>query len=97
MGVSVVVSFLGAVLLANWLIDNIGVVPVGFGMTAPAGVYALAPALLLRDLVQWMLGKPVAGAALAAGAVLSHLGAGPVPRQVRPPSRPPGAHGAPNR
>ena len=65
MGVLAVVSFLAAVPLANWLIDNVGIVPVGFALTAPAGVYALAPALLLRDLLGWIVGEPVAVAALA--------------------------------
>lgn len=72
-----VAGYLGAVLASNWLITRFGVVSVGFGLVAPAGVYAVGPVLVLRDLVQWSLGKGIALAALAVGTVLSYLVAAP--------------------
>ncbi|MGW4129847.1 VUT family protein [Amycolatopsis japonica] len=65
------------ILAANWMITNIGIVPVGFGLLAPAGVFAVGLTLTLRDLVQWSLGKRVALAGLAVGAALSYLIADP--------------------
>ena len=70
------VAFLGlllAVVLANWLIVHVGIVPVGFGRVAPAGVYAAAGALVCRDLVQNTIGKRWSVAAIATGAALSLL------------------------
>lgn len=76
-GAVAIVGYLGAIIGANWLIGRFGVVPVGFGLMAPAGVYAIGPALVLRDLVQWSLGKRIALVVLAVGAVLSYLVADP--------------------
>lgn len=77
LGCSGAAGYLGAVLASNWLISRYGVVPVGFGLMAPAGVYAVGPALVLRDLVQWSLGKRAALATLAVATVLSYLVAAP--------------------
>lgn len=44
----VVLAYLGSVVAANWLIEHFGIVPVGFGSAAPAGVFAVGPALVLR-------------------------------------------------
>jgi len=66
-----VVAYLGTIVLANWLITRFGVVPVGFGLLAPAGVYAAGLAFTLRDLVherfgvRWTIGAIVGGAALS--------------------------------
>lgn len=65
------------VVAANWLVQNFGVVPVGFGLVAPAGVYLIGVALVLRDFVQWSLGKAWMLAALATGTALSFLVADP--------------------
>ncbi|RJO71038.1 VUT family protein [Nocardia panacis] len=73
----VVLAYLGAVVAANWLIERFGVVPVGFGLSGPAGVFLVGPALVLRDGVQYLWGKPVALLTLAVGAVLSYFVAGP--------------------
>lgn len=65
-------GYVGTIWAANWLIATFGLVPVGFGLLAPAGVYAAGLALTLRDGVQerlgqrWTLGAIVAGAALSA-------------------------------
>lgn len=76
--------YLLTVVAANWAIEHFGIVPVGFGYTAPAGVWFVAAALVLRDLVQWGLGRRagtaptwwqtgVLLALIAAGAGLSFL------------------------
>lgn len=75
--VAVVAAYLGSVLAANWLIEQFGIVPVGFGLMAPAGVFVVGPALVLRDGVQYLWGKPIALATLAVGAVVSYLIASP--------------------
>lgn len=56
------------ILGANWAIHRWGLVPVGFGYSAPAGVYFVAAALVLRDLAQWSWGR--------------RAGQAPTPRQV---------------
>jgi uncharacterized PurR-regulated membrane protein YhhQ (DUF165 family) len=64
-------AYLGTIVLANWLIVQFGPVPVGFGLLAPAGVYAAGLAFTLRDLVQERLGAPWTVGAILAGAGLS--------------------------
>lgn len=73
LGMAALLVYLLTILGANWAITYIGIVPVGFGLLAPAGVYAVGLTLTLRDLVQWSLGKPVALVTLAVGAVLSYF------------------------
>ncbi len=70
-------AYVGTVIAANWAIQHYGVVPVGFGLVAPAGVYLIGLALVLRDYVQWSLGRIVMLAGLTAGAVLSYAVAAP--------------------
>jgi uncharacterized PurR-regulated membrane protein YhhQ (DUF165 family) len=66
-------AFVASVWVANWLVDTYGVVPVGFGLMAPAAVYIVGVAFTLRDVVQRTLGTaPVIGAILV-GAALSAL------------------------
>lgn len=72
-----IIGYLSSIVGANWLISRYGIVPVGLSLMAPAGVFAIGPALVLRDLVQWSLGKAVALTALAAGAALSYVVASP--------------------
>ncbi|MGA4786745.1 VUT family protein [Nocardia sp. AB354] len=72
-----VVAYLGAIVAANWLIEQFGIVPVGFGLMAPAGVFMVGPALVLRDGVQYLWGKPISLATLAIGALISYLVASP--------------------
>lgn len=71
------VGYVGTVVAANWAIRRFGVVPVGFGLTAPAGVYFVSVALVFRDYVQWALGKAVMLAALITGVAVSYTVAGP--------------------
>ena len=52
-------------------------IPVGFGLTAPSGVLVIGAALVLRDMVQQLLGIRWALAAIACGVILSALIAPP--------------------
>jgi uncharacterized PurR-regulated membrane protein YhhQ (DUF165 family) len=59
------------IIVANWLTHRYGPVPVGFGLYAPAGVYAVGLAFTLRDVVQRTLGRTWAVVAILAGAAVS--------------------------
>lgn len=67
-----IVGYISAVILANWLSTNYGLVAIGFGLTASAGTYAAGAALGLRDLTQNWAGRAVAVGAMLAAAVLSY-------------------------
>lgn len=64
-------GYIGSIFLANWLIVHVGIVPVGFGLSAPAGVYAAGLAFTFRDLTQDQLGRGWTFGAILAGAGLS--------------------------
>jgi uncharacterized PurR-regulated membrane protein YhhQ (DUF165 family) len=66
-------GYIGSIVLANWLIVHLGVVPVGFGLYAPAGVYAAGLAFTFRDLTQDALGRWWTAGAILIGAGLSAL------------------------
>lgn len=75
-------AFLACIPVANYAIGHIGtptpfggphVLPVGFGLTAPSGVYVVGLALVLRDQLQKRAGKTVALALIAAGAIITAL------------------------
>ena len=66
-----VAAYIGTIFAANWAIERFGPVPVGFGLTAPAGVYFAGLAFTLRDLTQDTLGRVWTFAAILAGAALS--------------------------
>lgn len=72
-GIVAALAFIGTVYAANWAINRYGPVPVGFGLEAPAGVYFVGLAFLLRDLVQRTLGRWAVAAAILAGAALFYL------------------------
>lgn len=65
------VAYVGTIFAANWAVDRFGVVPVGFGLRAPAAVYVVGLAFTLRDLVQETLGLKVVILAIGVGAALS--------------------------
>lgn len=67
------VGYIATIFAANWAIATFGLVPVGFGLTAPAGVYFAGLAFTLRDLTQDALGKRWAVGAIVIGAALSAL------------------------
>ena len=73
-------AYLGSIIAANWAIAHVGtqydphgphVLPVGFGLEAPSGVYVVGLTLVLRDLVQRQIGKPATFGIIVAGAALS--------------------------
>lgn len=71
-GFASLAGFIATIWVANWLITRYGVVSVGFGLVAPAGVYAVGVAFTLRDIAHralgpvWVMGAIVIGAALSA-------------------------------
>jgi uncharacterized PurR-regulated membrane protein YhhQ (DUF165 family) len=67
------IGYIAVIVLANWAIQTFGVVPVGFGLAAPAGVYFAGLAFTLRDLVQEQLGRIWTILAIVIGAGLSAL------------------------
>ena len=64
-------GYIATIFLANWAIVTFGLVPVGFGLMAPAGVYFAGLAFTLRDLTQDSLGKRWTIGAIFIGAALS--------------------------
>lgn len=70
-GLGALVLFVATVLAANWLVQHVGIVGVGFGLMAPAGVYAVGVAFTLRDVVHRTLGGVYALAAILCGCLLS--------------------------
>lgn len=66
--------YAGTVLLANLLVEHLGVVRYGPGpLIAPAGAFAAGLALTLRDELEETGGRILVAAAIAAGAGLSFL------------------------
>ena len=64
-------AYIGTVYGANWALRKFGVVSIGFGLTAPAGVFFAGLALGLRDFVQESLGRVAVVGAILGGAALS--------------------------
>lgn len=65
------VLFIATVIGANWAIETWGVIPIGLGLHAPAGVLFAGLAFSLRDLTHETMGRYWSFAAIAAGACLS--------------------------
>lgn len=65
--------YIATIFGANWALATFGLVPLGFGILAPAGVFFAGLALCLRDLVQDELGKGWTVLAIIAGAAVSFL------------------------
>lgn len=72
-GALALAGYIATIFAANWAIARFGVVPVGLGYAAPAGVYFAGLAFTLRDLVQEYLGRVATVLAIAVGAALSAL------------------------
>ena len=64
-------AFLGCILGANWALATWGLVPVGLGLMAPAGVYFAGLSFGLRDAVHDLAGRLPVVALIVVGAVLS--------------------------
>jgi len=73
LGIVAAVLFVGTVWFANWLLTRYGVVNIGFGLTAPAGVFAVGLAFTLRDIVHRTLGRAVVVACIVAGCLLAYF------------------------
>ena len=72
-GLIALIGYIAVIVLANWAISTFGIVPVGFGLMAPAGVYFAGLAFTLRDLVQEQLGRGWTVLAIVAGGAVSAL------------------------
>ncbi|GAC1575021.1 MAG: hypothetical protein NVS3B18_08670 [Candidatus Dormibacteria bacterium] len=76
-GIIAALAYIGTVVAANWAVQHYGIVPVGFGYKGPAGVYFVSVALVLRDLVQYSLGRAWSVVALLVAAAVSFAVASP--------------------
>ena len=72
-GLVAVLCYIATVFLANWTIETYGLVSVGFGLAAPAGVYFAGLAFTLRDITQDTLGRLFVIGAILIGAALSAI------------------------
>jgi uncharacterized PurR-regulated membrane protein YhhQ (DUF165 family) len=64
-------AFVGTVIAANWALGRYGIVPIGFGLAAPAGVYFAGLAFGLRDALHERGGRTWVLAAIGVGAGVS--------------------------
>ncbi len=70
-GLIAIVAYVLTVVAANWAIDEFGTVSVGFGLTAPAGVYFAGLAFTLRDITHDTLGRWYVLGGILVGSVIS--------------------------
>ncbi|WP_211832797.1 VUT family protein [Streptomyces asiaticus] len=70
-------GYIATIPAANWAVTHFGAVPVGFGYVAPAGVYLVGLALVLRDVAREAAGRAAVVAAIVVGAVVSYWLADP--------------------
>jgi uncharacterized PurR-regulated membrane protein YhhQ (DUF165 family) len=71
LGLISLAAYIGTIFAANWAIARFGIVPVGFGLMAPAGVYFVGLAFTFRDTTQRTLGRGYTIIAIVIGAALS--------------------------
>lgn len=71
LGAGFAAVYVGAIVLANWLVAHVGLIPVGFGFLAPAGVYCAGLTFPCRDFVQRTLGRWAGAGLIVVAAVLS--------------------------
>ena len=72
-GFACLAGFVGCVWDSNYLLVRYGVVGIGFGLMAPAGVYTSGLAFGLRDAVQEGLGRSWVLLGVALGAALAYV------------------------
>ncbi|MDQ2786145.1 MAG: VUT family protein [Chloroflexota bacterium] len=70
-GFLLLTGYVCAIVAANWAIARFGIVSVGFGLMAPAGVFFAGLCFEFRDLVQDTLGRWWAVVAILIGAFIS--------------------------
>jgi queuosine precursor transporter len=64
--------FVSTVFTANWALDTFGIIPIGFGLMAPAGVFFAGLGFLLRDLLHEVASRRWVVGAILIGAVASY-------------------------
>lgn len=64
-------GFLACILAANYITTQLGMVPIGFGLTATAGTYLAGASFVLRDTIQDTMGRRVTLGLIVLGAGLS--------------------------
>jgi len=69
----ILTAYIATIFAANWAIASFGLVPVGFGLMAPAGVYFAGLAFTLRDLLQERHGRKATVSAIVVGSLLSAI------------------------
>ena len=67
------VLYIACIVLANYAIVTFGVVPIGFGLLAPAGVLFAGLTFTFRNLTQQQMGRRYGFLAIAVGAALSYF------------------------
>jgi uncharacterized PurR-regulated membrane protein YhhQ (DUF165 family) len=73
MAIAALAGFVLSIVGANWALARWGIVSIGFGLMAPAGVYFAGLAFSMRDAVRETLGRTGVIIAIAVGAGLSYL------------------------
>ncbi|MGW0927600.1 VUT family protein [Streptomyces sp. NPDC002644] len=76
-GIVTLAAYILTIPAANLAVTHLGALPVGFGYVAPAGVYIVGLALVLRDLARESAGRGAVVGAIAIGTVLSYFLADP--------------------
>ncbi|MFD8386980.1 VUT family protein [Streptomyces sp. NPDC059679] len=76
-GIATLAAYVATIPAANLAVTHFGAVPVGFGYAAPAGVYMVGLALVLRDLARESADRGAVLVAIAVGTVLSYFLAAP--------------------
>lgn len=72
-GLASLAAFIASIFAANYLVEHYGVVSIGFGLHAPAAVFAVGLAFTFRDFVHRTLGPHAVLVAIVVGAALSSL------------------------
>ena len=72
-GIAAAALFIATVWAANYAVKEYGIVNVGFGLEAPAGVFLVGAAFVLRDIVHRNLGRSVVMGCIVAGALLAYF------------------------
>jgi hypothetical protein len=65
-------AFVGCVVAANWALGRWGIVPIGFGLMAPAGVYFAGLTFGVRDIVHELGGRRLVLAAIGVACGVSY-------------------------
>lgn len=65
--------YIATIFVANLVVNRFGIVPVGFGLRAPAAVYVVGLAFTFRDFTQESLGIKAVFIAIVIGAALSAI------------------------